>query len=76
MAALRRHRHGCQVRAAPAARRGRAGRGVDVVLLVDPGWVAAVREFQQRCPLVWSQDTGGGWAAAPARVTPGRAADT
>jgi hypothetical protein len=38
-----------------------AGRGVDVVLLDDPGW---------------SEDTGGRWAAAPARVTPGRAADT
>ena len=33
-------------------------------------------EFQQRYPLVWSEDTGGRWAAAPARVTPGRAADT
>jgi hypothetical protein len=53
-----------------------AGRGVDVVLLDDPGCVAAMREFRQRYPLVWGEDTGGRWAAAPARVTPGRAADT
>jgi hypothetical protein len=53
-----------------------AGRGVDVVLFDDPGWVAAMGEFRQRCLLVWSEDTGGRWAAAPARVTPGRAADT
>jgi hypothetical protein len=46
------------------------------LLLDDPGYVAAMREFQQRYPLVWSEDTGGRWAAAPARVTPGRAADT
>ena len=29
-----------------------AGRGVDLVLLDDPGCVAAMREFQQRYP--WS----------------------
>ena len=36
-----------------------AGQGVDVVLLDDPGCVAAMREFQQRYPLVWSEDIGG-----------------
>ena len=36
-----------------------AGRGVDVLLLDDPGCVAAMREFQQRYPLVWSEDIGG-----------------
>jgi cytosine/creatinine deaminase len=36
-----------------------AGRGVDVVLLDDPGCVAAMREFQQRYSLAWSEDTGG-----------------
>ena len=46
------------------------------MLLDDPGCMAAMREFQQRYPLAWSEDTGGRWAAAPARVTPGRAADT
>ena len=29
------------------------------LLLDDPGCVAAMREFQQRYPLVWSEDTGG-----------------
>jgi cytosine/creatinine deaminase len=36
-----------------------AGQGVDVVLFDDPGCVAAMREFQQRYPLVWSEDIGG-----------------
>jgi creatinine deaminase len=36
-----------------------AGRGVEVVLLDDPGCVAAMREFQQRYPQVWSEDIGG-----------------
>src|SRR5215470_464132 len=34
-------------------------RGVDVVLLRDPGCVAAMREFQRRHPGVWSEDIGG-----------------
>src|SRR5579864_1778657 len=34
-------------------------RGVDVVLLSDPGCVAAMREFQRRYPEVWSEDIGG-----------------
>src|ERR1700684_4552133 len=36
-----------------------ADRGVQVVLLEDPGCVAAMREFQQRYPEVWSEDIGG-----------------
>jgi creatinine deaminase len=36
-----------------------ADRGVEVVLLDDPGCVAAMREFQQRYPQVWSEDIGG-----------------
>lgn len=34
-------------------------RGVDVVLLDDPDCMAAMREFQQRYPEVWSEDIGG-----------------
>lgn len=36
-----------------------AGRAVEVVLLDDPGCMAAMREFQQRYPEVWSEDIGG-----------------
>jgi cytosine/creatinine deaminase len=36
-----------------------AGRGVEVVLLDDPGCQAAMREFQERYPQVWSEDIGG-----------------
>ncbi|MFY9930327.1 MAG: nucleoside deaminase [Streptosporangiaceae bacterium] len=36
-----------------------AGRDVEVVLLEDPDCVAAMREFQQRYPQVWSEDIGG-----------------
>jgi cytosine/creatinine deaminase len=36
-----------------------AGRGVEIVLLEDPGCVAAMREFQQRYPQIWSEDIGG-----------------
>jgi cytosine/creatinine deaminase len=36
-----------------------ADRGVEVVLLDDPGCKAAMREFQQRYPEVWSEDIGG-----------------
>jgi creatinine deaminase len=36
-----------------------AGRGVEIVLLDDPGCKAAMREFQQRYPQVWSEDIGG-----------------
>jgi len=36
-----------------------AGRGMDVVLLDDPGCVAAMREFRQRSAQVWSEDIGG-----------------
>jgi len=36
-----------------------ASRGVQVVLLGDPDCVAAMREFQQRYPEVWSEDIGG-----------------
>jgi creatinine deaminase len=36
-----------------------AGRGVEIVLLDDEGCVAAMREFQQRYPEVWSEDIGG-----------------
>jgi creatinine deaminase len=33
--------------------------GVEVVLLDDPGCIAAMEEFQQRYPEVWSEDIGG-----------------
>jgi cytosine/creatinine deaminase len=36
-----------------------AGRGVDVVLLDDERCMAAMREFQERYPEVWSEDIGG-----------------
>jgi cytosine/creatinine deaminase len=36
-----------------------AGHGVEIVLLEDEGCVAAMREFQQRYPEVWSEDIGG-----------------
>src|SRR5215471_8348508 len=36
-----------------------ADRGVEVVLLDDPDCQAAMREFQQRYPQVWSEDIGG-----------------
>jgi cytosine/creatinine deaminase len=36
-----------------------ADRGVEIVLLEDEGCVAAMREFQQRYPEVWSEDIGG-----------------
>jgi cytosine/creatinine deaminase len=36
-----------------------AERGVDVVLLRDPGCVAVMREFQRRYPDIWSEDIGG-----------------
>jgi cytosine/creatinine deaminase len=36
-----------------------ADRGVQVVLLDDPGCQAVMREFQQRYPQVWSEDIGG-----------------
>jgi cytosine/creatinine deaminase len=35
------------------------GRGVEIVLLDDPACVAAMAEFQQRYPDVWSEDIGG-----------------
>ena len=34
-------------------------RGVGIVLLEDPACVAAMEEFQQRYPQVWSEDIGG-----------------
>jgi cytosine deaminase len=34
-------------------------RGVSVVLLDDPGSIAAMEEFQARYPEVWSEDIGG-----------------
>jgi creatinine deaminase len=34
-------------------------RGVDIVLLEDPACVAAMAEFQQRYPQIWSEDIGG-----------------
>ena len=34
-------------------------RGVDIVLLEDPACVAAMEEFQQRYPQIWSEDIGG-----------------
>jgi len=36
-----------------------AGRGVQVVLLDDERCKAAMREFQERFPQVWSEDIGG-----------------
>jgi cytosine/creatinine deaminase len=36
-----------------------ADRGVEIVLLGDEACVAAMREFQQRYPQVWSEDIGG-----------------
>jgi cytosine deaminase len=36
-----------------------AGRGVEVVLLDEEGCMAAMQEFQQRYPEVWSEDIGG-----------------
>jgi cytosine deaminase len=33
--------------------------GVEIVLLEDPACVAAMQEFQQRYPQVWSEDIGG-----------------
>jgi cytosine/creatinine deaminase len=36
-----------------------ADRGVEIVLLDDQNCVAAMREFQQRYPEVWSEDIGG-----------------
>src|SRR3984885_11828148 len=36
-----------------------AGRGVEIVLLDDPGCQAVMREFQERYPQVWSEDIGG-----------------
>jgi cytosine deaminase len=33
--------------------------GVEVLLLDDPACVAAMEEFQQRFPQVWSEDIGG-----------------
>jgi creatinine deaminase len=36
-----------------------SGRGVEVVLLDDEGCMAAMREFQERYPQVWSEDIGG-----------------
>ena len=34
-------------------------RGVEIVLLEDEACVAAMLEFQQRYPEVWSEDIGG-----------------
>jgi cytosine/creatinine deaminase len=36
-----------------------ADRGVEIVLLDDQNCVAAMREFQQRFPEIWSEDIGG-----------------
>jgi cytosine deaminase len=36
-----------------------ADRGVEIVLLDDPDCQAAMHEFQQRYPQVWSEDIGG-----------------
>ncbi|MGH3254138.1 MAG: nucleoside deaminase [Streptosporangiaceae bacterium] len=36
-----------------------ADQGVEIVLLDDPGCMAAMREFQERFPEVWSEDIGG-----------------
>jgi cytosine deaminase len=34
-------------------------KGVEIVLLDDPGCVSAMQEFQVRYPQVWSEDIGG-----------------
>src|ERR1700726_4445541 len=34
-------------------------KGVEIVLLDDPGCIAAMAEFQARYPRVWSEDIGG-----------------
>jgi cytosine/creatinine deaminase len=34
-------------------------KGVEVVLLDDPGCIAAMEEFQRRYPEIWSEDIGG-----------------
>jgi cytosine/creatinine deaminase len=34
-------------------------KGVEIVLLDDPGCMAAMQEFQTRYPQVWSEDIGG-----------------
>jgi creatinine deaminase len=34
-------------------------KGVEVVLLDDPGCISAMQEFQTRYPEVWSEDIGG-----------------
>ena len=34
-------------------------KGVEIVLLDDPGCIAAMEEFQVRYPEVWSEDIGG-----------------
>ena len=36
-----------------------SAKGVEIVLLDDPGCMAAMREFQDRFPEVWSEDIGG-----------------
>jgi len=36
-----------------------ADRGVEIVLLDDPGCIAAMQEFQRRYPQIWSEDIGG-----------------
>jgi cytosine/creatinine deaminase len=36
-----------------------AVKGVDVLLLDDPDCKAAMREFQERFPQIWSEDIGG-----------------
>lgn len=36
-----------------------ARHGVEVVLLDDEGCMAAMREFQEHYPEVWSEDIGG-----------------
>ena len=34
-------------------------KGVEIVLLDDPGCIAAIKEFQERYPEIWSEDIGG-----------------
>ena len=34
-------------------------KGVEIVLLDDPGCMAAMQEFQTRYPQIWSEDIGG-----------------
>ena len=36
-----------------------SAKGVEIVLLDDPACMAAMREFQERFPEVWSEDIGG-----------------